>query len=217
MSNTTFDFNALIKESGDVLMNPKDYFSRMKKSGGIAEPLIKVVIYGVVAGIIAFLWSLLKIGVATGGMMGGAVGIGLFVWYIIGAIIGLFIGAVIILVISAICKGSTDFESNVRVTAAVMVIMPVGALLGFISGLNITAGLIVGLAVNLYALWLLYHGLIEALKARPETTRIVMLVLAALLVLFLLVGIGARNKANELMKDYENTDLQEMLNDMKRD
>src|SRR5664280_1978619 len=119
MSDGTFDLNLFIKESVDVLVNPKSYFSTMKTSGGMSEPLIKAVIYGAVAGAIAFIWSLLKIGAMTG--FGGAIGIMVFIWSIIGAIIGLFIGAVILLVISSICKGSTDFEANIRVTASVTV------------------------------------------------------------------------------------------------
>jgi len=50
MANSTFDFNAFIKESKDVLVSPKTYFSTMKTTGGIAEPLIKATLYGVVAG-----------------------------------------------------------------------------------------------------------------------------------------------------------------------
>jgi hypothetical protein len=216
MSNSTFDFNAFIKESKDVLVNPKSYFSTMKTTGGIAEPLIKAVIYGAVAGIIAFIWSLLKIGGGTLGMFGGAVGVMAIIWYLIIAIIGLFVGAVIILVISAICKGSTDFEANVRVAAAVMVIMPISALLGFITGLNLTAGSIIGLAINLFALYLLYHGLVQALKANPGTTKIVMYVLAALLVLFFLLGLGAKNRASKFMKDFDNKDLKELIEDVEK-
>ncbi len=63
------------------------------------------------------------------------------VWTIVGALIGLFIGAVIMLIISAICKGSTDFEANLRVVAAVMVLMPINALLGFTMGINSVFGL----------------------------------------------------------------------------
>jgi hypothetical protein len=217
MANSTFDFNAFIKESKDVLVNPKSYFSTMTTTGGIAEPLIKALIYGVVAGIIAFIWSLLKLGVATGGLFGGAVGIMLLIWYIIGAIIGLFLGAVVILIISAICKGSTDFEANTRVSAALMVMMPIGALLGFISGLNFTAGAIVGLAVKLYGLYLLYHGLVEALKAKPETTRIVVIVLVALLALFLLIGFGAKRRATKFMDEFNNKDLKELIEDAQKD
>ncbi len=211
MSNSTFDFNVFIKESKDVLVNPKSYFSTMKTTGGMAEPLIKAVIYGFVAGIIALIWSILKIGGA--GMFGGAVGVMLFIWYIIVAIIGLFIIAVIVLVISAICKGNTDFEANARVTASILVIMPISALLGFVSGLNFTAGIIIGLAVNIFALYLLYHGLVEALKAKPETSRIVIIVLVAIFVLIMLLGIGTRRRASKLMNEFNNTDLKELIKD----
>jgi hypothetical protein len=213
MSNETFDFNVFIKESKDVLVNPKSYFSTMKTSGGITEPLIKAVIYGAIAGIFAFLWSLLKLGVVTGGMFGGAIGIMLFVWYIIGAIIGLFIGAVIVLIISSICKGNTDFEACVRVTAAVMVVMPVSAFLGFAGGINLYLGVIIALAVNIFALWLLYNGLVEALKSNPETTKIVAYVLIAIFVLFMLLGLGARRSANKFMNEFNNSDFKELMKD----
>ncbi|MGD0342216.1 MAG: YIP1 family protein [Bacteroidales bacterium] len=208
MSESSFDFNAFIKESKDVLVTPKSYFSTMKTTGGLGEPVIKALIYGAVAGIISFLWSLLHLG---GGMFGGGVGIMIFVWTVIGAVIGLFIGAVLTLIVSAICKGSTDFEANARVTAAVMVIMPISALLGFISGFNPVAGAIVSLVVNIFALYLLYYGLTEALKANPATTKIVMYVLIALLVIFMLVGMGARKRVSKM-----NTDLKELMQDVQK-
>jgi hypothetical protein len=213
MSNGTFDFNEFIKESKDVLVNPKSYFSTMKTTGGIPEPLIKAVIYGAIAGVFSFLWSILHIGAASNPIFGGAVGIMLFIGAIIGAVIGVFIGAVVVLILSAICKGSTDFESNLRVSAALMVIMPISSFLAFAGSLNIYLGLIVTLAVDLYALWLLYNGLVEALKAKPETTRILMYVLIGIIVLFLLVGFGMKRKANEFMKEFNNTDFKEMMKD----
>jgi len=210
MSNGTFDFNAFIKESKDVLVNPKSYFSTMKTSGGMTEPLIKAVIYGAIAGAIAFLWSFLKIGV-TGSMFAGALGIMSFIWSIVGAIIGLFIGAVIVLVISSICKGNTDFEANVRVTAAVMVVFPISAFLGFAGGINLYLGLIVSIAVSVFSLWLLYNGLIEALKSKPETTKIVMYVLVAVFVLIMLAGLGAKRKASQLMDEFNTPEMKELM------
>jgi hypothetical protein len=176
--------------------------------------LIKAVIYGAIAGAIAFLWSILKIGGAGGGLLGGAVGIMIFISYLIGAIIGLFILAVILLVISSICKGNTDFEANLRVTAAVMVIMPISALFGFAGGVNLYLGVIISLAINIFSLWLLYNGLVEALKSKPETTKIVVYVLVALFVLFMLIGFGARRTANQIMKEFNSTDFKEQLKDL---
>lgn len=212
MSETsTFDVNAFIKESRETLVNPKSYFSTMKTTGGLVEPLIKAVIYGAIAGLIMFLWSIIGLGAIKAGFLGGAIGAMALIWYVIGAIIGLFIGAVILLVLSAICKGNTDFEANVRVVAAVMVIMPISAILGFTMGISGVLGTIVTLCVNLYALYLLYYGLTEALKAKPDTTKIVMYVLAALLVLFMLMGLSARRQINKYV---DKGDLKELMEDI---
>jgi hypothetical protein len=213
MNDGTFDLNLFIRESKEVLMNPKTYFSQMKTTGGITEPLIKAVIYGAVAGAISFIWSLLRIGAMSGSMFGGAIGIMIFIWAIIAAIIGLFIGAVILLVISAICKGNTDFEANTRVMAAVMVVMPVSAFFGFASHFNLYFGLIVALAINIFALWLLYNGLTEALRSNPQTTKIVIYILIALCALFMLVGLGARKRADQFMNEFKNKDAMEILKD----
>ena len=212
MSNGTFDLNAFIQESKEVLVNPKSYFSTMKTSGGLTEPIIKAVIYGAVAGAISFIWSLLHFTIGSGGLFGGVMGIGLFFTYTIGAVIGLFIGAVILLVISSICKGSTDFETNVRVVAAVMVLMPISALLGFTTHINLYLGSIISIGISIFYLWLLYNALIECLKSKPETTKILMYVLAALIVIFSLVAL---RKTSQLMKEYNGSNLREMMEQQK--
>jgi hypothetical protein len=186
-TSSSFDFNAFIKESKETLLNPKAYFLTMKTSGGMTEPIIKALIYGVVAGVLGFLWGVLGLSYKVG-ILGGAIGARALVWTIIAAVIGLFIGAVILLIISSICKGNTDFEANLRVVASVMVIMPISALLGFTLGINSILGMIVSLCVNLYGLYLLYHGLTGALKSNLSTTRIVTYVLAALLVLLMIIA-----------------------------
>jgi len=128
--STTFDLNLCIKESKETIVNSKGYFAALKTSGGLAEPVIKALIYSVVAGVIVFLWGVIGLGGQVG-VFGAGIGAMALVWTIIGAMAGLFIGAVILLVISAICKVNTDFEAWLRVTASVMVIFPISALLGF--------------------------------------------------------------------------------------
>lgn len=205
--SSSFDFNAFIQESKETLLNPKSYFPSMKLTGGMAEPLIKAVIYGAVAGILAFLWGVIGLG-GVAGIFGAGIGAMALVWTILGAIIGLFIGAVILLIVSSICKGNTDFEACMRVTAAVMVVMPINALLGFTTGINSVFGMVISLGVNLYALYLLYHGLTGALKANQGTAKIVMYVLAALLLIFTLAGLGARNKMSKMMNDIDMEQFQ---------
>lgn len=210
---TSFDFNAFVNESKETLLNPKSYFSSMKTSGGMVEPLIKAVIYGAVAGILYLVWGFLHLS-AGAGMLGGAIGFMAFIWAIISAIIGLFIGAVIILIISAIAKGNTDFEACLRVSASVMVVMPVLALLGFFMGINLTLGLIINMIVYLYSLWLIYQAVTASLKANEGTSKIVLGVLAALMVLFTLTSLTATRSASKFIREY-NKDAQELLKDLK--
>jgi hypothetical protein len=212
--SSSFDFNAFIQESKETLLNPKTYFPTMKLSGGMAEPLIKAVIYGVIAGILGFLWGALGLGGALG-IFGAGIGVMVFVWSIVGALIGLFIGAVILLIISSICKGNSDFEANMRVVAAVMVVMPINALLGFTGGINSVFGAIISLGVNLYALYLLYNGLTGALKANQGTAKIVMYVLAALLLISTIAGLGAKNRMNRIMNDINMDQSMNVINNSK--
>ncbi len=194
MNNETFDFNAFIQESKETLLNPKSYFSSMKTSGGITEPLIKAVIYGAIGGAILFIWSILRLSPLGTGIFGGGFGITILISYIIGAVVGLFIGAVILMVISSVCKGSTDFETNVRVTAALMVMVPINAILAFTGHFNFYFGSIISLAVSIYGIWLLHNALIESLKAKPETTKIVIYILIALIVIISLTGMRSASQ-----------------------
>ena len=214
MNNITFDFNLFLKESKETLLNPKSYFSTMPVSGGITEPLIKAVIYGTVAGIIYALWIILGFGFAGGGMFGGNSVIMILFRSIIGAAIGLFIGAVILLIISSICKGNTDFEANIRVTSSLMVIIPISAFLSFFMGINMYLGMVVSLIVFLYSIWLLYHGLVESLKGKTETARIVCYVMIALIVLSLLLSLSAKSKF-EREFNYKYKGTKETLKDLK--
>ena len=200
MSSETFNFNQFIKDSIDALTKPKEYFSTLKLDGGLGVPIVKAVVYGAIAGVIGLIWSILNIGPVTGGLLGSAVGVMAFVWAIIGAIIGLFIGAVITLIVSAICGGSTDFEANARVTASLMVIMPISALFAFLSG---TLGTVVGLVINFYALFMLYHALIGSLKAKEASAKILGMVLAGIVLLFMLIGLKAKKKLEGYGGDME--------------
>jgi len=212
MSDVTFDFNLFLKESKETLLNPKSYFSTMKTAGGIIEPVIKAVIYGTVAGLIYFLWDIMNIG-GYGGLYGGG-GFRVLISSIIGSGIGVFIGGVILLVISSICKGNTDYEANLRVTAAGMVVMPISAFFSFFGGINFYLGMVISLIVFIYSLWILYHGIVESLKGQADTARIVCYVLAAVIALLLLLGLNTRSRFERTLNRY-NKDAREILKDLK--
>ncbi len=107
----------------------------------------------------------------------------------IGGIIGLFIGGLILLVISLICGGDTNYETNVRATASLMVLFPVSALFSFLAGINTYLGLIVSIIIGLYGLWMFYQALVNALSAKENIAKIVCIILAVLLALLILGSI----------------------------
>lgn len=201
MNENAFDFNKFIADSKNTLLNPKGYFESMSTAGGMVEPLLKALIYGVVAAIINAIWFFALGSLVTLGAFGGTFGIVAFIFTIIAAVIGLFIAAVIILLLSSISGGNTDFEANLRVSAALMVLMPINSLLavfGFISGL---LGTIISIAIGLYGLYLLYLALTKTLKGKEETARIIIYVLIALLVIGQIISFFKRRALQNFGKD----------------
>ena len=192
MSQQAFDFTKFVEDSKSALLNPKEYFSTMSTEGGLVSPIIKALIYGAIAGFLYMIWSFLSIGAIGGGMLGGAVGVLALFAYIIFAIVGLFIGGLIILAISSISEGSKDFETCVHVSAALMVIMPISALLTIFSGLSSLLGSLISLGLNLYALFMLFQALIGVLKGNVQTAKIIVYILGGLLILFSIIGMATR-------------------------
>jgi len=216
MENQNFSMSAFIADSKQALLKPEEYFGTMSTAGGFGPPIIKALIYGALAGLFNLIWSFLKLsyaGGAFGGMFGGAVGILAFFGSIIGALIGLFIGAVIILILVAIASGKTDFEPIIHVSAALMVIMPVSAFLNVFSAIHPILGSVISLAVNLYALWMLFHAMTKTLGAKVDTSKIIMFVLGGLFILFFFIGMATRRAASTFMREFENMDFSERVHE----
>ena len=208
MAEGGFDFKKLLDETKATLITPAEYFAIMPKEGGLGEPLVKAVIYSLIAGVFTFVWGALKLTAAAGafgGMIGGGIGIMGLIWSIVGGIIGLFIGGAIVLVISAICGGNTNYEANVRVTASLMALSPVSAILSFLSGFSLWIGGLVSLAVALYGLYLLYIAVTRALGGKEGTAKVISILLAVIPVLMILSTLlcvkAASNFSDQIMKD----------------
>jgi hypothetical protein len=202
MTYETFDFKSFAKESKDVIVNSKDYFGTLKLHGGFTEPLLKSVIYGAVAGVFKLLWSMLNMTPVIGGLGGQSFGVLAFVWSVIASVMMLFIGTLIILIISSICEGNTDFEACLRISASLMVLLPVNALFGFVLGLNLTLGMFVTLLISLFALWLMYNSLIITLRVKNNKVKIVFYVLTVLVIISILVATLKLNSVNSYFKDF---------------
>ena len=216
MAETNINIQQIIDDSRNVLINPKEYFTSMPKKGGFGEPIIKAAIYGALAGVIGLIWSIIGLSSVGGGMFGGGFGGGMGIMVLIRAlifsVIGLFVGAVIILVLSAICGGSTDFEANTRVSASLMVLYPINALFSFAGRIHYSLGAIVSLIVALYGVFLLYNALMYSLGGKQGTAKIVSIIIAVIPVLMLLSALicarGIYSSSERWMRDSERTSEQ---------
>ncbi len=207
MGNENIDLNRLLRESRETLLNPKAYYSSISLSGGFTEPVVKAAIYGTVAGLFSLLWTLLGLSALGGTMWSGGFGIMALISSVIGAIIAAFIGGGVMLLISAICGGNTDYESNVRIASSLMVVYPINAFMAFLYGININLGSVVGLAVSVYSIYLLYYSEILALKGKEASAKIVAIVL-----LFLsLLSFNASRKASHSLDELSDRFRQEKL------
>ena len=183
MDKFEFNFQKIVDDSKSVLLSSKEYFSSMKKKGGLLEPIITAVLYGLAGTIIMFIWSLLGINA-----LGSGYGISFASFIIIPlyAFIGLFIGGVILVVLSAISNGNTDYEANIRVSAALMVLFPVNAFFGFAYGFGIFFGAVIAVLVALYGIWMLYNALIFALEGKESIVKILSMVIGIIPVIAIL-------------------------------
>lgn len=193
--NLTFDLDLFRKETKNTLLNPKSYFSKMKFSGGMTEPILKALMYGIIAGIIYLICWLFRIKAFGAGDVGDAVGLLAFIKIILGSLAGLFLGSGLLFLISSICSGITVFEVNLKVGSSLMAFLPVYAVLSILSALNVYIGLIISLIAFFYFLWLLYSAMVEALKCRPGNVRIVCWVFTFLCLLIMLLNFRALAKA----------------------
>jgi len=208
-----FDFQKFIDDSKNALTNPKEYFSNLETKGGLVEPLIKAIIYGAVAGLFTMIWSYMYIG--GGSIIGGAFGFSAFIMSIVGAVIGAFIGGVVILILSAICSGNTDYEANFRVAVSLMVIFPISAFLNVLGGISSALSTIVSLAINLYALYMLFFGLTLTLKGKEQTAKVMGYVLGGILVFFIVIGLVTRQVAKRVT-GYSGKRIERKLEEMQK-
>lgn len=188
---SSFDFQKFVEESKATLMRPAEYFASMPKAGGLPEPVLKVLIYGLVAGVATYLWLLFGLrvpGSMLHGMVGGGGGFLTILTTPLLMVVTLFIGAVFVLVLSAICGGETGFEPCLRVAASLAVLSPVGAVLNVSWALGATFGGIVDLLVNAFGIWLWHKAQVHALGGKPNVAKVVAVILVVLLVLSALMG-----------------------------
>jgi hypothetical protein len=144
METKGFNFAAIPQTTIKVLTSPYEFFRHMPRNGGFVEPLVFMVMMGVVGGLIQAVISLLGFNLAAGFASGIS---SIIIIPVIVAIFG-FVGAAIMFVIWKLMGSQESFETAYRSVAYIAALTPITTLLGIIP----FAGAIAGVLLTIFLL-----------------------------------------------------------------
>jgi hypothetical protein len=187
METESINLSSIQKTAVSVLTSPSAFFREMPKTGGFVEPLIFMVIMGIISGLIQTVFSLVGLHIAAGMAMGVA---SIILFPIVIAIVG-FIGAAILFVIWKLLGSQESYETAYRCGAYISVLMPIITVLGLIPYL----GSAVGIALYIYFLVI---ASVEVHKIPSQKAWLVFGIIGAILII---MNISAQMSARKLTKE----------------
>jgi hypothetical protein len=190
MEQKSFDLASIQKTAMSVLTSPSAFFREMPKKGGFVEPLIFMVIMGIISGLIQTIFSIFSLRIAGGMAMGLA---SIILVPILVGIFG-FIGAAILFVIWKLLGSKEDYETAYRCGAYISVLMPIITVLGIIP----YVGSVVGIALYVYFLVI---ASMEVHKIPSQKAWLVFGIIGAILII---MNISAQITARKSTKEAVN-------------
>jgi hypothetical protein len=187
METLSMNLTSIHKTAMRVLTSPSSFFKEMPKTGGFIEPLIFMVIMGVISGLIQTIFSIFSLNIAGGMAMGVA---SIILFPIVIAISG-FIGAAILFVIWKLLGSKEEYETAYRCGAYISVLMPIITVLGIIPYL----GSIIGIALYVYFLVI---ASIEVHKIPSQKAWLVFGIIGAILII---LNINAQMSARKFSRE----------------
>ena len=179
---------ASIKDTAiKVITNPAGFFKEMPKDGGFGQPLVFMVVMGVVSALVGAVLSIFGIGLA--GTIGMAI-LSIILVPIFTAIFG-FVGAAILFIIWKILGSQESYETAYRCGAYMAAITPITAILNAIPYLGMIITLI-------WALYLVVTASTEVHKIKSQAAWIVF---GILFLLFAFMSIGSQCAARKMQNE----------------
>ncbi len=176
-----FDLGTVVDDAKRIALDPGGFYRDMARSGGYAEPLIFIVVMGVIAGIVAAIGSIL-----FGGMrIGMGFGLAAIIALPIMAIIGSFIGAAIMFVIWKLMGSGESYHVAWRCVAYSFAVWPIMMLAQWIPYVSSFVA-----AALFY--WLMYHATVQVHGITDNRAKYV---IGGLAVLMLLMNLSSERSA----------------------
>ena len=160
-----------------VITKPAEFYRGMAKSGGFGDPLVFMVVMGVVAGVLRAV-----LGVFHLGMVGSTLAaLGSIILVPIGVLIFGFVGAAILFVIWKLMGSNESYETAYRCAAYAMATSPIVAVIDVIP----YVGGLIGMA---WGLFLIVTASVEVHKIVAKTAWMVFGIITAVLALMSTCG-----------------------------
>ena len=187
METESINLSSIQKTAVSVLTSPSAFFREMPKTGGFVEPLIFMVIMGIISGLIQTVFSLVGLHIAAG----MAMGVASIILFPIVIAIGGFIGAAILFVIWKLLGSKESYETAYRCGAYISVLMPIITVIGLIPYL----GSAVGIALYVYFLVI---ASVEVHKIPSQKAWLVFGIIGAILII---INISAQMSARKFSRE----------------
>lgn len=165
-----------LKHIGQILTEPKRFFSKIVADGNLEESMLKAFLYGFLGG--ALVLGIRLIGGAT--VTFASVFSELVIVPVLAVAILFVLGGLLMLV-SEITGGERDWEIAVKGLASVFFIYPVILVLNNLA-FNCTSLWIVSIIVDAYVLFLLYNIAVYCMRGKKSSVLIVTAVFAIFMI-----------------------------------
>lgn len=181
------DFAAIPQTAIKVLTSPSAFFREMPKTGGFVEPLIFMVVMGVIGGIIQTVFSFIGLSMVAGMAMGIA---SIIMLPILIAIFG-FVGAAIIFVIWKLMGSQESYETAYRCVAYMSALTPITTVLGIIPYI----GPVIGIVLMTFLI------VIASVEVHSIPSQKAWLVFGIIGAIFIIMSISSQFAARKLAKE----------------
>ena len=171
MDNKSIDFAAMPQTAIKVVTSPAVFFKQMPKTGGFGEPLVFMMVMGLVAGIVNAVLSFIGLHIGVGIGMALA---SLIIYPLVGAVLG-FIGAAIVFVIWKLMGSRESYETAYRCMAYLAALWPITTAINVVPYI----GMLIVIAI-----WVYYYVIasIETHKISSRRAWLVFGIIGAVLV-----------------------------------
>jgi hypothetical protein len=205
MEPKDINFAAMPQTAMNVVTKPAEFFQGMPKTGGFLEPLVFVVIMGLIGGIIHAILNVVGLGPAVGYGGGMVSRFGVIIFMPIAAAVGSFIGAAIFFVIWKLMGSQENYETAYRCGAYLAALTPIAAIISAVP----YAGGVISMAI-----WVFYL-VMASIYVHNIPSQKAWLVFGIIAIIFVLMGLGMEYKARHASSEMEQ--WRKMGEDMRKE